>query len=344
MIREAIARALRGDALSVDEAATVASEVAAGGATPAQIGAWLVALRAKGETVDEILGVARAFRAVATRVPGEFAGAIDTCGTGGDGAQSFNVSTAAGIVAAAAGAVVAKHGNRAVSSRSGSADVLEAAGVRITAAPAVAASSLALNRFAFLYAPAYHPAMKHAAPVRREIGVRTVFNLVGPLVNPVPLSGQLLGVFDEALVGPLAAVLRGQGLKRAMVVHGRDGLDELSVVTTTLVAELKPSGEISTYDVSPEDVGIARHASGDALRTRDANESVARMRACFEGEPGIVRDAVLVNAGAALYVAGCAGSVRDGSQLAVQAIDGGAARATLESVVRTYAKDDGRTL
>jgi anthranilate phosphoribosyltransferase len=340
VIREAIARALGGEGLSADEAAAVGGEIARGEATAAQIAAWLVALRAKGETVDEIVGVARAFRAVAIKVPGDFAGAIDTCGTGGDGAHSFNVSTAAGIVAAAAGALVAKHGNRAVSSRCGSADLLEAVGVRISASPDVAALSLKANRFAFLFAPTYHPAMKYAAPVRREIGVRSVFNLVGPLVNPVALAGQLLGVYDVRFVEPLAQVLRELGVKRGLVVRGADGLDEISVSAPTHVAELKPSGEVSVFDLAPEECGVVRHASGDGLRGGDAALNAARMRACLEGERGIVRDAVALNAGAALCVADIAPNIAAGVKFAMAAIDSGAALRTLDGVVQSYADSE----
>jgi len=328
MIREAIdAIVNQGRSLSEEEAAAVMEEIMSGEATPAQLAAFLVALRLKGETVEEIAGMARVMRAKALRVPFEGAPLLDTCGTGGDRMGTFNVSTAAAFVAAGAGAIVAKHGNRAMTSHCGSADVLEALGAKIDLPPEGVAHCLREVSMGFMFAPVFHPAMRFAAGPRREIGVRSVFNILGPLTNPAGASAQVLGVADAVIGEKIIQVLGRLGCRRALVVHGEDGLDEMSLSGPTLVYELE-EGDIRSYRVTPEEVGL-RQASGQAVKGGSPEENAAAMRAVFGGEQGPLRDIVLLNSAAALVAADKAATLAEGVPLAAQAIDSGAAREKL---------------
>ena len=327
MIQSAIARAVLGEHLSQELARTSMQQILAGEATPAQIAAFAVALRMKGETPDEIAGMAEAMRSRVPPIRTRKAPLLDTCGTGGDNAGTFNISTTVAIVTAACGVAVAKHGNRAVSSRTGSADVLESLGVRIDLTPENAARSLDVLGITFLFAPNYHTALRHASGPRREIGVRTVFNVLGPLTNPAGAGRQLLGVFSDALVRPVAEVLQRLGSERAWVVHGRDGLDELTVFAPSHVAELA-NGALREFDVDPADLGLA-HQERAGVAGGDARANAAKVRAVFDGTKGAARDIVLLNSGAALVVAGVAADLRAGIARAAEAIDSGAARAKL---------------
>jgi anthranilate phosphoribosyltransferase len=319
---EALGKVVSGLSLDAEEARAAFESIMDGLVPPARLAAFLVALRMRGETVTEIAAFARVMRERATRVRSPRPALLDTCGTGGDGAGTFNISTLSAIVAAGAGAAVAKHGNRSVSGRCGSADLLQGLGVRVDAPVDAVERSLGEIGLGFLFAPALHDAMRHAAPVRRELGVRTVFNLLGPLTNPAGASRQLLGVFDPAWVEALALALRELGSERAMVVHG-DGLDEIALHAETRVAELR-DGRVRTYTLRPEDAGLAR-APLAAIRGGDVRENVAIARSVLAGEKGPRRDVVLLNAAAALTVAGGAGDLREGVALAGRAIDSGAA-------------------
>jgi anthranilate phosphoribosyltransferase len=330
MIRSAIEKLLGGEDLSRHEARDVMDQVMRGDATPAQIAGFLVSLRAKGETVDEIAGCAEAMRAHALPVRPERRDVIDTAGTGGDGKGTLNLSTAAALVAAAAGAGVAKHGNRAVSSACGSADVLEALGFEIEMAPDEIARSIDELGFGFLFAQAHHPAMKHAGPVRRELATRTVFNILGPLTNPAGASRQVIGVFDPDLTGKVAEALSGLGTERAMVVHGAGGIDELSPAGPNLVYHVNGSIERDVLD--PRDLGLAPCAPSD-LSGGTPEENAGAIRSVFGGALGPKRDAIVLNAAAALYVADIAGDLEEGLALAGTAIDAGAAEARLDSLV-----------
>ncbi|HPF70567.1 MAG TPA: anthranilate phosphoribosyltransferase [Candidatus Krumholzibacteria bacterium] len=334
-------RLLEGRALAQDEARALMEQVMAGAVGPVPLAAMLTALRVRGETVDEIAGFAQAMRAAAVKVEVDPAGLIDTCGTGGDAAGTFNISTATALLAAAMGLRVAKHGNRAVSSRSGSADVLEALGVTVTTRADQAARLIDTLGIGFLFAPALHPAMRHAMPVRRELGVRTVFNVLGPLTNPAGARRQLMGVYDAALCEPLAEVLRRLGSERAFVVHGEGGLDEVSPCGETLVAEVF-GDEVRTYTVVPEDAGVARCRLVDLAGGTPA-ESAAVIRRVFAGEPGPAADAVALNAGYAAVAAGAAVDAAEGVALARTALaDGRAARLVedLAAATRVLAKED----
>jgi anthranilate phosphoribosyltransferase len=332
MIREAIGAIVNeGRSLSEEEAAAVMEEIMSGEATPAQLAAFLVALRLKGETVEEIAGMARVMRAKALRVPFEGASLLDTCGTGGDRMGTFNVSTAAAFVAAGAGAIVAKHGNRAMTSHCGSADVLEALGAKIDLAPEGVAHCLREVGVGFMFAPAFHPAMRFAAGPRREIGVRSVFNILGPLTNPAQAKAQVLGVADAAIGEKMIQVLGRLGCRHALVVHGEDGLDEMSLGGPTLVYELK-GGDIRSYRVTPEEVGL-RQASGQAVKGGSPEQNATAMRAVFGGEMGPLRDIVLLNSAAALVAADKAATLAGGVPLAAQAIDSGAAGKKLERFI-----------
>ena len=316
--------------LDREEMSAVMRLIMTGQATPAQIGGFLVGLRMKGETVDEIVAAAQVMRELATRV--EVAGPhlLDTCGTGGDGAGTFNISTATAFVAAAAGARVAKHGNRSVSSKSGSADVLEAAGINLDLTPAQVAECVEQVGVGFLFAPLYHGAMKHAVGPRKEMGVRTLFNVLGPLTNPAGAPHQVLGVYDRAWLRPLAEVLHELGSAHVLVVHAEDGMDEISIGSATRIAELKDS-VIEEYVIEPEQFGLTR---GDvtALGVTDADQSLAIIRGVFEGTPGPARDIVLLNAGAAIYAADLADSLEAGVKRAAEVIDAGQAAATLAAL------------
>lgn len=331
MIREALQKLISGDDLCRHEAAAVMREIMSGECTDAQIAAFLTALRCKGETADEIIGCATVMRekAVAIAAP---EGIIDTCGTGGDASGTFNVSTTAALVAAAGGAKVAKHGNRAVSSSSGSADVLRELGVNIDADTLVVEKCIAEVGIGFLFAPRLHGAMKHAAAARSEIGIRTVFNILGPLTNPAGAKRQVLGVYASGLVPKLAVVLQGLGAERALVVHGHDGLDEISIAAETTVAELK-AGEVEECVIAPEDYGLER-APLEAIQVEDAAASAEMIRGVLAGKQGPARDITLLNASAALYVAGAAEDTVAGVDLAAETLDSGKARTTLEELVK----------
>ncbi len=330
-IREAIdAIVNQGRDLTEDEASSAMREIMSGQATPAQIGAFLIALRLKGETVEEIAGMARVMREHSLRVEVEGA-LVDTCGTGGDAQGTFNVSTAAAFVAAGAGARVAKHGNRAMSSACGSADVLEALGAKIDLPPEGVARCIREAGFGFMFAQAFHPAMKHVAGPRREIGVRTVFNILGPLTNPAGAQAQVLGVARPELAPKMAAALQRLGSRRALVVHGHEGLDEISLSGPSTIHEVQ-GGESRQYTVSPEEVGLTS-APVAAIRGGSAEENAAALRAVLDGQPGPLREIVLLNAAAALVAAEVAADLRDGVRLAGAAIDSGAARKRLEQFI-----------
>lgn len=331
-LREAIARCIDRRDLSAEEMTRVMRTIMTGGATPAQIAGFLVALRMKGETVPEIAAAAAVMRELAAGVDiGGLDFPVDIVGTGGDASGTFNVSTTAMFVAAAAGCHVAKHGNRSVSSKSGAADVLEAAGVRLNLTPEQVARCVREVGVGFMFAPGHHSAMKHAIGPRRELGVRTVFNVLGPLTNPAGVPNQVLGVFSESLLQPLAEVLRRLGSRHVLVVHARDGLDEISIGAETEVAELK-GGEIRRYPIAPESFGLPR-APLDAIRVGDPQESLAMLQGVLANRPGPPRDIVLLNAGAAIYAAGRADSLAEGLSLADAAIASGEASRRLERLV-----------
>jgi anthranilate phosphoribosyltransferase len=322
---------MRRENLSADESAGAMSAIMSGDATPAQMGALLVSLTMKGERPEEIVGLAQTMRRNAVKLTKSFEDAFDTCGTGGDRSGTFNISSAAALVAAAAGLRVAKHGNRSVSSRCGSADVYEALGVNIGAHAAVVERSLDTVGIAFFFAQTFHPSMRHAAPVRRELGVRTAFNLLGPLTNPAGTRSQLVGVPHSELTELMARSLLLLGSKRAWVVHGADGIDEMSTTGHTKVSECR-DGAVSTFWVHPADFGLAKAHAAD-LRGGDAAANAAIVREILAGEKGPRRNVVLLNAGASLFVGGKAPSVRAGIDQAAAAIDSGAARATLDAMV-----------
>jgi anthranilate phosphoribosyltransferase len=331
MIREALDALLSQQRdLDEDEAAGAMADIMEGVATPAQVGAFLAALRLKGETVDEIAGMARVMRQHALRVAHN-GRLIDTCGTGGDGANTFNVSTAAAFVAAAAGASVAKHGNRAASSACGSADVLEALGARIELTPEQVADCIAECGVGFMFAPAFHPAMRHAGPVRRDLGVRTVFNILGPLTNPAGAVGQLLGVPSADLVEKIATALGRLGTEHALVVHSDDGLDELSLAAPTLVCEVSASG-IHSYRVTPEEVGLER-APRAAVLGGDRDQNARMMRAVLGGAEGPVFDYTLLNSAAALVVGGAASDLAAGVARAREILASGMALDVLDRFI-----------
>jgi anthranilate phosphoribosyltransferase len=327
----AIAAVVERNDLSAADMEAVMRLIMTGKATPAQIGGFLVGLRMKGETVDEITAAASVMRELATHVDVAGPHLVDTCGTGGDGASTFNISTASAIVTAAAGGRVAKHGNRSVSSSSGSADVLEAAGVRLDLTPEQVASCIDRVGVGFLFAPQHHGAMKHAIGPRREMRVRTVFNLLGPLTNPAGAPNQVLGVFSADWVEPLAQVLRRLGSEHVLVVHADDGLDEISIAAPTRVAELK-DGDISVYTVAPEDFGLQRSGL-EPIAVADAAQSLQMIRAVLDNQPGPARDIVTLNAGAAIYAAGLTGSLAAGVTRAAEVLASGKARQTFEALI-----------
>lgn len=336
-ITEALAQILDGEELSREEAAEATHEIMRGEATPAQIGGFLVALRMKGETPDEIAGCAEAMRAHVLPVEPARGDLIDTAGTGGDGAGTLNISTAAALVAAAAGAGVAKHGNRAVSSASGSADVLEALGFTLELSPARLARSIDELGFGFLFAPLHHPAMRFAGPVRRDLAARTVFNVLGPLTNPAGARAQLVGVYAPRLAETMARVLALLGARRAIVVHGAGGVDELSPAGPNLAFSVE-GGRVRQFVIDPLDLGLPRCRPED-LAGGSPEENAAAIRAVLSGEMGPRRDAVLLNAAAALEVAGLAESLAEGLQLASSAVDSGAAAERLDALV-TFSRDE----
>ena len=330
-MQQAVAKVIAGEDLSGPEMADVMALIMTGEATQSQIGGFLVGLRIKGETVTEITAAAKVMRRLATPVKVSGAHLVDTCGTGGDGTHTFNISTAAALVTAAAGGQVAKHGNRSVSSSSGSADVLEALGVRIDLDADQVATCIEQVGIGFLFAPAHHGAMKHAIGPRRELGARTIFNLLGPLTNPAGAPCQLIGVYDQALVEPVAEVLKLLGSERVLVVCGEDGLDELTITGATHVAELN-AGEVSTYRLTPDQLGLSVGGL-EPLMVASAAESGQMIQQILAGESGPARDIVLANAGAAIYVAGLADSLLAGVERAAEVIDNARAEEKLAALI-----------
>ncbi|WP_020185369.1 anthranilate phosphoribosyltransferase [Methylopila sp. 73B] len=321
------------DGRTLDRAGAEAAfdHIMSGEATPAQIGAFLMALRLRGETVDEIAGAVATMRAKMTPVAAPV-DAVDVVGTGGDGAGSVNVSTCAAFVVAGCGVTVAKHGNRALSSKSGSADVLKALGVNVDASPELIGRCIAEAGVGFMFAPNHHAAMRHVGPARTELGVRTIFNLLGPLSNPAGVRRQMVGVFAAKWVEPIAEALARLGSERAWVVHGSDGLDEITTSGPTLVAELR-DGAVRNFNVSPEDAGLSRHAP-EALKGGDAEANAVALRAVLDGAKGAYRDVSILNAAATLIVAGRAETLADGAAMAADAIDSGGAYSRLDALVR----------
>jgi len=330
MIRESIAAVVSGQSLTMEEASSVMREIMEGEATPAQLGAFLTALALKGETTQEIAGMARVMRDMALRVEvdGEL---VDTVGTGGDGKNTFNISTATAFIAAGAGLKVAKHGNRAASGSCGSADVLEALGVQIELSPVAVAQCINEVGVGFMFAPAFHPAMRHAGPVRREIGIRTVFNILGPLTNPAGAQTQLLGVAFPELGGIMAEVLGLLGSHHAMIVHGAGGLDEISLSGDTSVWEVR-RGQVEEWTIRVEDTGLPETPI-EAIRGGSKEENAATMRRLFQGEQGPVRDMVLLNSAGVLMVGDKAETIRQGVEMSAGIIDSGAALAKLDQMV-----------
>jgi anthranilate phosphoribosyltransferase len=330
-VQQALARLLDGHDLTREEARAVMNEIMVGEATPAQIGGFLVALRLKGETADEIAGCAEAMREHVLTVRPKRDDLVDTAGTGGDAARTINISTAAALVAAAAGAGVAKHGNRAVSSASGSADVLEALGFRLELPREEIERSIDELGFGFLFAPTHHPAMRHAAPVRRELAARTVFNVLGPLTNPAGARAQVVGVYAPSLVRTIAEVLAQLGARRAFVVHGAAGIDELSPAGPNLVCEVV-DGDVREREIDPLELGIERCDPSD-LRGGSPGDNAEAIRAVFRGENGGKRSAILLNAAGAIAAAGHADDLREGLEVARTAVDSGAALARLDELI-----------
>jgi len=330
-IKQALGRIASQLDLSTDEMKAVMRQIMTGQCTDAQIGAFMMGMRMKSETIDEIVGAVQVMRELAAPVHFDTHRLVDTCGTGGDGMNIFNVSTAAAFVVAAAGGRVAKHGNRAVSGKSGSADLLEAAGVHLDLTPEQVARSVDAVGVGFMFAPAHHAAMKHAAPVRKDLGVRTIFNILGPLTNPAGAKNQVMGVFHPDLVGIQVRVLHRLGSKHVMVVYGLDGLDEISISGPTMVGELV-KGEINEYNVHPGDLGMELY-DRRAIEVHTVAESKAMIQAVLEGQPGPAHNIVALNAGAAVYVAGVAKTMKAGVQAAAQAIKSGAAKKKLEEFV-----------
>ena len=336
VIVEAIQAMVEGHALSIDQAAAAMADVMEDRATPAQFGAFVTALRMKGETADEVAGMARTMREKVRHVPTDLP-VVDTCGTGGDGSGSFNVSTAAAFIVAGAGVPVAKHGNRGMTSKSGSADVLEALGVAIILEPDAVAKCIEAAGIGFMFAPAFHPAMRFAAPLRREIGIRTIFNILGPLTNPAGATRQVVGVPADRYLPIVAGAFARLGSVRSLVVHGAGGLDEISLSGATTVHDVAP-GALETYEVQPEDAGVGRHPEG-AISGGSADENAQMMRALFDGTdtgPGAEarRDISCLNAAAALVAAGAATNLADGGRQARASLQSGAALASLEALIR----------
>lgn len=332
MIKDVLQKLMDGCDLTEIEAQDMMNAIMGGELTPAQIGGLLIALRIKKETVEEITGCARVMRDKALRVDLGGLECMDTCGTGGDGSGTFNISTATAFVLAGAGVAVAKHGNRSMSSKCGSADVLEALGAKVDLSPEGVARCIREAGLGFMYAPAYHSAMKYAIGPRKELGVRTVFNMLGPLTNPAGATRQVLGVYDAALTHPIAEVLGRLGAARALVVHGSDGLDELTVTGSTYVSELHENGTITDYQIHPEGLGLGIYRP-EELKGGDAQKNAAIIRGLFSGDTGAKRDILLLNSGAALYIAGKANTLPDGIQLAKDIIDGGVAMERLNAFV-----------
>lgn len=332
MIKEAIAKLVEQIDLTRHEAAQVMQEIMSGQATLAQISAYLVTMRLKGETIDEIAGSAEIMRQHAAKIKFTGANLLDTCGTGGDSSHTFNISTIAAFVAAGAGATVAKHGNRAVSSKCGSADLLKELGVNIEAPVTVVEKCLKEAKIAFLFAPLLHESMKYAAPVRKEIGVRTIFNILGPMTNPACARHHLLGVFSADLTKPLASALGKLGSRHVLVAHGLDGLDEITTTSETVISELK-NGKVKTYKIKPSDFGVKKSKPAD-LKGGDAACNARLALEILNGKKGPKRDIVALNAGAALYAVDIAKTIKEGIKLAEEAIDNGRALRKLEELKR----------
>ena len=339
MLRETLRKAASGEPLTEGEAERALETIMEGNAPPAATAALLTALRVKGEAVPEIVGFARAMRRFAGKVDAPDS-VVDTCGTGGDAKGTINVSTAAAFVARGAGVVVAKHGNRAATSRAGSADVLEALGAEIELGPAAVSRCIDESGIGFMFARTHHPAMRFVAPVRAELPFRTVFNLLGPLTNPAGARRQLVGVFGGAYVRPVAEALRDLGAEKALVVHGKDGMDEITVTDTTIVADVSEEG-IEEYEISPEDFGLSRH-DPDGLLGGDAHLNARILRDVLTGEErGAARDVVIINAGATIHVSGRAKTVEEGVDLARESISDGSAARALDDFVRTTRRLSG---
>lgn len=331
-IQAAIASVLEGNSLSTDETASVFRAIMTGQTTAAQIAGLVVALRMKGETVDELVGAASVMRELSVKVDLDKTNLVDTCGTGGDGANLFNVSTGAAFISAAAGARVAKHGNRSMSSSSGSSDVLEAAGVKLDISSEQVVRCVDELNVGFMFAPKHHSAMKYAAGPRKELGIRTLFNLLGPMTNPAAAPYQVLGVFDKKWVRPMAEVLGLLGSQHVMVVHAEDGLDEITVQGLTYVAELK-QGEVLEYTIQPEDFGMKRSSSLEPLVVHSPQESLALIKQALDNQDGPALDILCLNAGAAIYVSGIASSLSEGVIMAQDAVGGGLAKQKLADLV-----------
>ena len=331
-ISEAIKAVISKQNLNEGEMHDVMNSIMTGQTTDAQIGAFLVGLSMKGETIEEITASAKVMRALATSV--ELSSndyLVDTCGTGGDGLGLFNISTASAFVVAAAGGKVAKHGNRSISSKSGSADVLEAAGINLNISPELISQCIEEIGLGFMFAPAHHSAMKHAIGPRKELAVRTIFNVLGPLTNPAKAPNQIMGVYDKSLVEPIANVLKGLNSRHVMVVHSEDGLDEFSIANTTYVAELKDNN-ISTYTVHPGDFGL-EEGNLDSIKAENAEQSLALINEAFSGKKGVARDIIALNAGAAIYVSGLVNSFDEGITKANQILSDGSAQDKLDAYI-----------
>ena len=336
-INEAIKAVISRQNLNESEMHDVMNSIMTGQTTDAQIGAFLVGLSMKGETIEEITASAKVMRDLATSV--KLSGdeyLVDTCGTGGDGLGLFNISTASAFVVAAAGGKVAKHGNRSISSKSGSADVLEAAGINLNLNPELISQCIEEIGVGFMFAPAHHSAMKHAIGPRKELAIRTIFNVLGPLTNPAKAPNQIMGVFDKNLVEPIANVLKGLNSRHVMVVHSEDGLDEFSIANKTYVAELKDN-KISTYDVHPHDFGL-EEGSLDSIKADNAEQSLALIHEAFSGKKGVARDIIALNAGAAIYVSGLVNSLDEGIINANQILSDGSAQDKLDAYIHASNK------
>ena len=330
--QEALARIIDRGEIQHDEMVSLMRQIMRGEVSPVMISAIMIGLRVKKESIGEISAAAEVMRELATKVEVENCqNLVDTCGTGGDSAHTFNISTAAAFVAAAAGARVAKHGGRSVSSKSGSADVLESLGVNLNQTPQQVADGISRIGVGFMFAPNYHSAMKYAAPVRRELGVRTLFNILGPLTNPAGAENQVIGVFHADLVGIVARVLQQLGSHHVMVVHGEDGLDEITIAGKTRIGELK-NGEVSEYTIRPEDFGMKVSAI-ETIQVENSEQSRAVLQSVLDNQPGPALDIVLLNAGAAIYVSGVAGTLQEGVEMARAAVESGAAKEKLRQLV-----------
>ncbi len=330
MFKQVLNKIMGGNDLSGSEAEDVMEAIMNGEASDSQIAAFITALRFKGETIEEITACARVMRKKAVGIKPDIGFYVDTCGTGGDRANTFNISTAAALVTSAAGVPVAKHGNRSVSSRSGSADVLEALGMNIELTPGQVERCMEDMDFGFMFAPYFHPSMRYAAVPRRELGIRTVFNILGPLTNPADAKGQLLGVYSESLMDTMARVLLNLGVEKAMIVHGKDGLDEITLTGSTVVSEIK-GGQVIKYELNPEDYDLML-CNKDSLTGGDKNTNAGIIISILQGEKGVQRDIVALNSGAAIYLGGKAASIEEGIKFANNAIDSFKAAEKLEEL------------